>query len=151
MSRVNIRPYSPADLETCVKIFRSNIPEFFYEHELPMFVSFLEKYGGRDYWCILEGDRIVGCGGYYIGEDGQARLCWGIIHQDQHRRGFGRRLAEFRVQKLIQNPKVVSIGLDTSQHNPEFFKKFGFKPVSVEKNKYGPGLDSHEMILVLKR
>lgn len=151
MSQTKIRPYQPSDLEACIEIFKSNMPTFFFEHELPMFRAYLEKHGLHHYWCILENDRVVGCGGYFVDESGQSRLCWGLIEHRHHHRGFGRKLVEFRINELLKNPKVVSIGLDTSQHNPEFFKKFGFQEVSVTPDKYGPGLHSHEMILKVKR
>jgi ribosomal protein S18 acetylase RimI-like enzyme len=144
---LGFRPYAPEDLDTCVAIFRSNIPTFFLEHEVEELRSYLQKYAIGSYWCAELAGEVVACGGYSVRADGCARLCYGMVRGELHRRGYGRQLAEFRIREILKNPTVTSIGLDTSQHNPEFFRKFGFEPVSVEKNKYGPGLDSHEMIL----
>lgn len=148
---IRFEPYRSVDLESCVQIFESNIPEFFRDHEVPGYRRYLEQHATGRYWCVYEGDELVGCGGIHVADDGHARLCYGMIRADRHKHGYGRALAEFRIAEIHKDPRAVSIGLDTSQHHPEFFAKFGFVPVSVEKDKYAPGLDSHEMILVLKR
>jgi len=55
----------------------------------------------------------------------------------------------FRLKKLASIPGVESIQLDTTQYNPGFFSRFGFRELSVKENFYCPGLHSHEMELTL--
>jgi ribosomal protein S18 acetylase RimI-like enzyme len=92
---------------------------------------------------------FIGAGGFWIGENGTARLCYGIIHALHHKKGFGRAMVEFRLRKLVSNDSVKCIRLDTSQHNPGFFNRFGFSEIEVKPDAYAPGLHAHEMELVL--
>ena len=97
------------------------------------------------------GGAIVGCGGYAIDQDepGRADLCWGMVRQEKHRRGYGRTLVHARIDAAKRDPAVRVIALDTSQHTTGFYERFGFRVTKVEPDGYGPGLDRCEMRLEL--
>ncbi|NBV72268.1 MAG: N-acetyltransferase, partial [Burkholderiaceae bacterium] len=133
----------------CLDAFASNIPIFFSQHELDEYATFLSKNAADNYWCIFDNEQFIGAGGFWVSENGSARLCYGIIHALHHKKGFGRALVEYRLRKLASNDSVKCIGLDTSQHNPGFFKRFGFGEIEVKPDAYAPGLHAHEMELVL--
>jgi hypothetical protein len=43
---------------------------------------------------LEEGATIVGCGGYAVrAAEGEADLCWGMVHGSRHGRGYGRLLS----------------------------------------------------------
>jgi predicted GNAT family N-acyltransferase len=147
---LSFEPYSPADREFCVEIFRSNIPKYFDENETAEYSNYLDNYVSDNYWCAYDGQELVGAGGIWIRPDGIGRLVWGIIHLRQHRKGYGRQLLHFRLKKLASTPSLEIVQLDTGQHNPGFFNRFGFQEFSVKQDHYGPGLHSHEMELRLE-
>lgn len=95
------------------------------------------------------GSDLVGAGGVWIRSDGIGRLVWGIIKHEHHRKGYGRELAHFRLKQLALVPELERIQLETSQHNPGFFKRLGFVETSVKKDSYHAGLHSHNMELKL--
>lgn len=146
----NIIPYQPQHREVCIEIFRSNIPNFFLENEVALFTDYLDQQAQENYWVLKQDERIVACGGYAIETSGVARLVWGIVHSSEHKKGFGRMMVEHRLQELKKRKDVFVVQMDTTQHNPEFFAKFGFEVRMVTPNKYGPGLDSYELELVLE-
>jgi N-acetylglutamate synthase-like GNAT family acetyltransferase len=145
---MQIRPYKSEDRESCLELFKSNIPKFFLQSEMADFEEFLAKYTKDVYWVLEDSGKILASGGIGV-RNGEGRLHYGIVANDWHRKGLGSRLVRFRSAKLIENPDVVAISLDTSQHNPEFFNRFGFVETSAKENAYGPGLHRHDMRWVL--
>lgn len=141
---MTIREYTVHDRQPCIDIFTSNIPDFFIEVEIPEFKSFLDTNALGAYWVLENADDIIACGG--IGTRGsEGRLHFGMVKREWHRKGIGSTLLKFRLAKLIGNPSVEAISLDTSQHNPKFFGKFGFRETSIQENYYGPSLHRHDM------
>lgn len=58
-----IRKYLPEDKATLVEIFKSNMPLYFADEELPLFEAFLDKDTtsvDRPYWVVFKGNSIVG-------------------------------------------------------------------------------------------
>ena len=145
---VKIRPYNSEDRPGCLELFKSNIPKFFLPSELSDFNEFLAKYTQDVYWVLEDSGKILACGGIGV-RNGEGRLHYGIVANDRHRKGLGSRLIKFRLGKLIENSDVVAISLDTSQHNPKFFNRFGFVETSRKENAYGPGLHRYDMRWVL--
>ena len=149
---VHIRPYTPADLEACLAVFDTNVPRYFISKEREEFRAFLENPPGP--YLVLEDEQgvIVGCGGHALGDEpGRADLCWGMVRQEKHRRGLGRRLIHARIDAAKADPAVRVIALNTSQLTTGFYERFGFRVTSTEPDGYGPGLDRCEMRLELER
>lgn len=142
-------PYTSDYRKNCLDVFRSNVPKFFHEAEINEYTNYLDNYVSNNYWCCFNEDSFLGAGGIWVRPDGIGRLVWGMIRFDKHRKGFGRQLIQFRLKKLASISLVEIIQLDTSQHNTEFYKRFGFRELSVKQDFYGPGLHSYEMELNL--
>ena len=145
---MKIREYTRTDRDTCIDMFKSNIPKFFLHKEIKDYEDFLDSMVLGAYWVLENQGKIIACGGIGTRES-EGRLHFGLVENSWHRKGVGSRLLKFRLAKLIQNPNVKAISLDTSQHNPEFFNRFGFQETSAQENYYGPGLHRHDMRLVL--
>lgn len=153
---ITFEPYKEKDKDSCLNIFNSNLPKFFASDEFLLFKSYLER-ENKTYWCMKKDGDIIGCGGIHMEPDHSVEdnelncpgVSWGMIHSDFHKQGYGRQLLLFRLKQLALNPDVKKIKLDTTQYNPGFFSRFGFIEISVSKNYYGPGLDSHVMLLEL--
>jgi len=141
---MNIREYQSEDRKACIKIFQSNIPKFFLPEELVGFEEFLDKMAIGAYWVLEDINEILACGG--IGtRNSEGRLHFGMVLNSCHHKGIGSHLMKFRLAQLIKKSEVKAISLDTSQHNPDFFRRFGFLETSVKQDAYGPGLHRHDM------
>lgn len=152
-----IRPYTPADHQTCIEIFKSNMPKFFAPHELADFESWLDfkdkaeiayKSNESEYYYVIEMDNaVVGCGGFYIPQNGnEARMAWGMVENSVHKKGIGRELFEYRMKQIRLSVPEISIALDTTQFSYPFFEKLGFKVTKIQKDAYAPGLDRYDMV-----
>ena len=150
---VDIRPYSASDLDACLAVFDSNMPLYFIRAERDGFRDFLENLPGPYLVLTDPGGAIVGCGGHAIADDepGRADLCWGMVRQEKHRRGYGRTLTHARIDAAKRDPSVRVIALECSQHTTGFYERFGFRVTSVERDGFGPGLDRCLMRLDLRR
>ncbi len=142
---MEIIPFN-ADYKTdCIAVFNSNIPNYFAEHELDEFITWLDEGQLDTYYIVKSNNKIVGCGGIYIDEENnKAGFAWGMIHQDYHNKGLGRAFSEFRIKK-IKHMSDLPIFLVTSQHTFEFYRKLGFEVTSFEKDGFCKGLDKYDM------
>lgn len=150
---VDIRRYTPADRDACLAIFDTNVPRYFISSEREPFRAFLESLPGPYLVLTDASGAIVACGGHAANPDepGRADLCWGMVRQDRHRRGYGRTLIHARIDAAKRDPSVRIIALNTSQHTTGFYERFGFRETAREPDGYGPGLDRCEMRLEVKR
>ncbi len=141
-----LRDYTPADKSECVRIFASNIPRYFRDHERPDFEQFLDEQG-CPYLILQQGNekQIVGCGGYAVRADGGADLCWGMIAQEFHRQGLGEYLLVARLMRIVAEPSAKSVRLGTCQLTSAFFEKYGFHVQSINAGAIANGLDDVEM------
>ena len=141
-----VRAYAPEDREACLRVFSSNVPDFFRQEERSGFEGFLDALPGA-YFVLLDGDgAVVGCGGYALREgSGTADLCWGMVHRERHGQGLGRTLTSLRLERALQDPRVTEVALETSQHTVGFYERLGFRATSVEPDGYAPGLDRVRM------
>jgi ribosomal protein S18 acetylase RimI-like enzyme len=146
LSTFRLRNFRQSDTSDCCAVFLSNVPKFFRAEELPEFQNYLESFAEGDYW--VGGDdsnKIVACGGIRIKPDREGSLCFGMVRADLHKRGLGSALIAFRMLELLKSDGLKKIRLDTSQFNPGFFSRFGFKETEVQPDYYGIGLHRHDM------
>lgn len=139
--------YHSAHLPEVLRIFRSNMPKYFFDYEEKQLI---EQLNNRifDYYLLKEADKFIGAGGIGLNEDDTVSLCWGMVHADFHNQHYGQALLEFRLDRIKEkweNKKVVNV---TSQHTTGFFEKYGFKTVSIKENGFGPGLHECRMELI---
>lgn len=141
-----IRPYHPADRESCLAVFDSNVPRFFAPDERDLFATFLERFKAT-YLVLCDTDgAVIGCGGIAVRPDGRtAILRWGMVHAARQRRGLGRTLTVARLRLAVADPTVEQIVLYTTGMTAGFYRTLGFADTEILPNHYGPGLDRHTM------
>jgi [ribosomal protein S18]-alanine N-acetyltransferase len=154
---MKIREYHSGDRRACIDIFNSNYPLYFDASELTYLENWLNgmdkgqlvyESNFKEYLYVAElNGMVLACGGYYITKTGKkAKMAWGMVHSDSHKKGIGKLLLEFRMKKIEELYPGHSIELDTSQHTFAFFEKLGFTIISIKENGYGPGLHRYDMI-----
>jgi ribosomal protein S18 acetylase RimI-like enzyme len=147
-AELTVRPYVAGDLEDCLYVFASNVPEFFRAHERSEFEAFLSTLPGP-YFVVRDDDgATVACGGYAV-ENDTADLCWGMVRRENHGAGLGRRLTELRLAELHRDERVRRVRLHTSQYTVGFYERLGFRVTHVVAHGYDPGLHRHDMVLEL--
>lgn len=148
-----VRPYRASDRDSCLALFDGNTPRFFDLSERAGFAAWLDT-STHPYLVIeriVDGDaRIVACGGHALDAGGAvASLCWGMVAQDVHGQGLGRALTQARLDAIRAMPQVARVTMNTSQHTQQFYARFGFEPVKVTPDGFGPGIDQWDMMLQL--
>ena len=146
-------PYNESFLETCLKLFRSNVPNYFTVDEEAEFVEFLLN-DEHPYWVVKSNKTIVGCGGIYVSSpsfmrsdfDKEVGFAWGMIHKTYHGKGFGKALAKHRINYLKNNYPERPIVLRTTQNTFRFFEKYGFAIHNIEPNGFGDNMDKITMV-----
>ncbi|MEN5232809.1 GNAT family N-acetyltransferase [Sphingobacterium faecium] len=132
--------------EKCIEIFKSNLPIFFDQQELPLFENFLDHHTHENYYLIKESEQILACGGIFIDEvKGEASLAWGMVHAQHHKKGIGKLLTQYRLaimKKCFPNKTYV---LETSQHTAAFYEKNGFHTIAIVQDGFGKGIDKYMM------
>lgn len=143
---MDLRAYTPADRDACLAIFDSNAARFFQPGDRREYEEFLHQV---DAYFVMEHDSaILGCGGYRI-SDGIARLTWGMVHGDWHRRGLGRLLLLYRLREISKIGAAPLVELTTSQFTAPFFERQGFKRMQIIKDGYAAGVDRLHMAMKL--
>jgi predicted GNAT family N-acyltransferase len=144
-----VRPYRASDRDSCLALFDGNTPRFFDPSERAGFAAWLDK-SMHPYLVIERHGDIVACGGHALDAGGTvASLCWGMVAQDVHGQGLGRALTQARLDAISAMPQVASVSMNTSQHTQGFYARFGFEPVKVTPDGFGPGIDQWDMVLQL--
>jgi ribosomal-protein-alanine N-acetyltransferase len=143
---MQFRPYTNADLETVVAIFRSNIPKYFSpEEEAGLHNFFAER--AADYYVVEVAGEVTGAGGIALNDDRTVSLCWGMLRSDYIGKGLGRALTEFRIAKARENFGPLPLVISTSQHTQGFYEKFAFRLTERTADGFGPGIDTCQMRL----
>lgn len=142
-----IRPYVPNDMPALLNLIRLNTPRYFNPQEEKDFKHYL-KHSIEQYFVLEEQKMIVGCGGINYEDDGKTGIIsWDIIHPEYHKKGLGSKLLQHRIMLLKSNKKIAKIRVRTAQFTNFYYKKFGFKTISVVKNYWAPGFDLYDMEL----
>lgn len=144
---ITIHPYLSTYKESCLEIFKSNMPQYFLANELEDFSQWLDDKAldGR-YYIGMHDNSVVACGGYFYDPKKQkAGLSWGMVHANLHGTGIGSLLTTYRIQKMMQEfPHSIHM-MDTSQHTYQFYQKFGFVVRKIIPNGFGNGMDQYYM------
>ena len=143
---IKIKSYEPAFKDAVTRVFKSNQPLYFLDAELSEFHGFLDnpllvKY----YDVILYNDEVIGCGGIVPNENQTVSMTWGMVHQDYHKKGFGKFLLEHRLKKCHELFPGKTIIIRTTQHTWKFFERYKFKLMFTTKDYWGPGMDLYHM------
>lgn len=147
----HLRPYAPTDRETCIALFESNALEYVGPHERDDFLQCIDGHAGP--YFVLEDDRgqLLGCGGYAVhpGVPATAGLTWGLIRRDLHGRGLGTHLLAGRLDRIRADGRFTQVLVETTPMSRGFFERFGFAPLRMQADGFGPGYDLVEMSLTL--
>lgn len=145
-----LRSHLREDRDGCLAAFDSNVPSFFAPSERDGYVEYLDHDLPRERIesLVVEADgALVATGGVGL-RDGEARMCWGIVHAAHH----GRHLGEcFLLARLLLGAAAGAdrAGLDTIPKTTTFFARHGFSVVREVDDGYGPGIHRRDMALVL--
>ncbi len=140
-----IETYRKTDKEALILLFRLHVPKHFHESEEEGFIQFLDVI---DYYYIFrENDVIIGCGGFALGDDGPgtARLCWYMVHPEQHKKGIGKQLVQHCVESIENIGGIHLIVARTAQSAFLFYQKLGFNLIFTTPNYWAPGFDLYHM------
>ncbi|RTQ47752.1 GNAT family N-acetyltransferase [Hymenobacter gummosus] len=148
---LRIRPYTAADEAAVLQLFRSNLAPYFTPPEEAEFRQFLRVEvvaGGLPYFVaeLPDWPGLVAAGGYALNAV-HAVLTWGMVERRLHGQGLGRAFTAFRVQECRRAYPGRAIEIGTSQHTAAFYAKLGFRTLSVEPDKFAPGLHEVHMLL----
>jgi ribosomal-protein-alanine N-acetyltransferase len=102
-----------------------------------------------DYFFVLETDKIIGSAGFYVLDiEKRAHLTWGMVDRNHHKKGYGKLLFQYRIDKIKELYPGFKTTLGTSQYTYKFFEKLGMKVETIEPNGYGNNYDKYFMSLV---
>ncbi len=139
------RPYTSADIESCLRIFDSNLPDAMTIQERDGFISDLHRLN-FEYFVIEDtAGMLVACGGF-IRES--ARICWTMVDSTKHKKGIGSLLLQSILRRLHEVLGNVNVTLDTSPYAKEFYLRQGFVVERTTEHYYGK--DNHRYDMVLK-
>lgn len=143
---MTILKYTPDFKQKCIAVFESNMPKFFAQEELQLFVDFLDHEIEDNYYVAELDGNIVACGGIFLDKvSDEAGLSWGMVHADQHKKGIGKAFTDYRINLLKKAYPDKVYKVDTSQHTAGFYLKRGFKTVEVIPDGFAKGLDKYVM------
>lgn len=152
-----IHKYEATDKDSCMQIFKTNVPTYFTLEEVNEFERFLTKLSDPEatdnppYYVMELENKLIGCGGFgdKKGIDGTDAITfvWGMIDRSYHKKGFGEQLLQFRLEEINAQFPNKQVILDTTQFSYTFFEKYGFKTVKITENSYGEGMHRYDMIL----
>ncbi|MCB0654866.1 MAG: GNAT family N-acetyltransferase [Saprospiraceae bacterium] len=131
-----IRPFAMQDKAQVIALFRRNTPAAFDPAEELDFEHYL-NHEREDYFVFETEGHIVGAGGInYFLEENTARIAWDMIDPDRHGQGIGKKLTEYRLERIHQHPGITQIVVRTSQLAYAFYEKMGFQLESIEKDHW---------------
>lgn len=144
-----LRPHRAEDREGCLAAFDSNVPAYFAATEREGYVEYLDELlpRGEIRQLVLEHEgAVVATGGVGL-RDGEARMCWGVVHAAHHRRHLGEC---FLLARLLLGAAAGAdrAGLDTIPKTTTFFARYGFVIVREQDDYYGPGIHRRDMSLL---
>jgi len=126
--------YNNSFLESCLNLFRTNIPKYFDPKEENLFKNYLKNEGVNYYLFFDQFDSLVSAGGYeYEKKLNIISLTCGMVDIRLHNHGHGTYMTSYRLKKINTQFSNVNISLNTSQHIFRFYEKFGFQLMGIKK------------------
>jgi predicted GNAT family N-acyltransferase len=152
-----IRAYEITDKQACLKAFESNVPKYFTKAEIADFDKFLEmipikvEANKTFYYVIVFENEVIGCGGFGNKDNSEIiTLAWGLIHQNFHKKGYGKELLTFRLAQIKEKFPNQPVYIDTTQYSYGFFMKYGFETTKITNDFYEMGLHRYDMQFVFQ-
>ena len=142
----SIERYNPIDKYECIEVFKSNMPELFWDQELLDFQNWISKNDCPDFYVLKKDEKIIGFGGFYR-ERRKAQLVYGVIHREYHNKGYGKQMMDFRVNKIREKDESLTITLEAKKSNYKYFEKLGFRIAEIIPYYFYSTIDKYEMVL----
>ncbi len=140
-----IRTFSAKDKPYLINLINLNTPTYFDAAEEKDFIVYLEKQI-EDYYVIEQDNVIIGCGGInYETDKNTAIISWDIIHPDFQKKGLGKELLVYRINRIKDLNSYANIIVRTSQFSFQFYEKYGFKLIKCTKDYWAKGIDLYKM------
>ena len=144
-----IRPLCEADLDAILRIERRCFPEPWTRG---MFRQELAAEGLSHFFVMMEGDRIVAYGGYWVQVD-EAHITNLAVVPERRRRGYGARVVRFLLREAASRGLVAAY-LEVRSSNEAaqaLYKGFGFERVGLRRRYYAQtGEDAIVMMAALE-
>ncbi|WP_027127254.1 GNAT family N-acetyltransferase [Gelidibacter mesophilus] len=145
-----IRKYSNLDKPKIIELLRKNTPEYFDSSEEKDFENYLDN-EVEDYFVCEINSEIIGAGGInYFTEQKLARISWDMIDPNSQGNGIGKKLTQYRISHINENPNIETIIVRTTQLVYKFYEKLGFKLERVEKDYWAKNFDLYLMKMLNK-
>ena len=146
---LHIRPYTPADKNAVMQLFRLNVPAYFDDSETAHLDTYLD-YKREEYFVVLQHNKIIGSGGInFEHQYTRGKISWDIIHPDFQGVGVGTRLLHHRIGLCMEMKTVKTLTVRTSQLVYRFYEKQGFLLQEVRKDYWAAGFDLYKMTRTL--
>lgn len=156
--KLAIRAYQTSDKQACLEAFESNVPRYFTKAEIADFDNFLDVFANKGgvnktyYYVVVFENEVIGCGGFGDKDNTNIiTLAWGLIHQNFHKKGFGKELLIFRLEQIKEKYPNHILYIDTTQYSYGFFEKFGFEVTKITNDFYEKGLHRYDMQLLANK
>lgn len=142
-----IRDYRTNDKSEVIDLLRLNTPEYFDPSEEKDFENYLD-HQAEDYFVYEVNSKIIGAGGInYCLKDKLARISWDMIDPKLQGKGIGKKLIQYRLKRINENPEIEQIMVRTSQLAYQFYEKFGFELERVEKDFWAKNFDLYQLTI----
>ncbi|GAB3840023.1 GNAT family N-acetyltransferase [Hymenobacter jeollabukensis] len=150
-TELRIRPYTAADENAVIELFRGNLAPYFVAAEETDLRAFLHGEISTEGLPYFVAERpgwpgLVAAGGFAL-NDPHAVLTWGMVERRLHGQGLGRTFTVFRIRECQRAYPGRGIEIKTSQHTEGFYARLGFRTLATEPDKWAPGL--HEVYMLL--
>ncbi|TPD73677.1 GNAT family N-acetyltransferase [Flavobacterium microcysteis] len=140
-----IREYTDSDKHRLLELLKLNTPEFFSPNEEKDLLYYLDNEADNYFVLVME-DKVVGCGGFNLTEDGKtAKISWDIFDPSYQGKGLGSALTQFRIEKIKENKEIKTLSVRTSQLVYPFYEKFGLQLREVVKDFWDEGFDLYRL------
>jgi GNAT superfamily N-acetyltransferase len=144
--------YRPEFKEECLALLRSNVPGFLPDSQLQRYEAFLQN---RDcpYYVLQDADgQVIAAVGYsWTPGSATARLCWGLVREDERGHGYGHFGIMSVLEKICQLDGVEWVQSSVSQQAVGFSERMGFEATGMEQHGIGPGYHRIHVRLPLDR
>jgi N-acetylglutamate synthase-like GNAT family acetyltransferase len=134
-------------MESCLRLFDANCPEFFAPNERRDYEDFLNTHPATYELCIVE-ESVVGVFGLMGNSANYRSLNWIMLDPTSQGLGLGTAIME-RVVLKARELAVQKVAIAASQKSAPFFAKFGASEQATTENGWGPGMHRVDMELAL--
>jgi|SRR5690554_1869904 len=145
MDDFKIRTYTQADKAGLVGLLKLNIPHYFAESQIEEFKNYLDNQV-EEYFIIEKFDKLIGAGGINFNHYNQeGRISWDLINPNFQGKGAGKKLLDYRLNRLKSMDNIEKITVRTTQMAYKFYEKNGFQLQNIMKNHWAKGFDLYRM------